>query len=89
MITRIDELSDAELLAKTGVGHGRFRRLLPPSRRLGARGGARRTGSAEHASDLTAEVFASALLAAEKFRPERATASNWLFGILLKEARRV
>jgi RNA polymerase sigma-70 factor (ECF subfamily) len=34
---------------------------------------------------LTAEVFASALLAAGRFRPDRGAANNWLFGILLNK----
>lgn len=46
---------------------------------------ARRTGSAEHAADLTAEVFGAALLAAGRFRPERGSPQNWLFGILLNK----
>ncbi|MGH2891118.1 MAG: sigma factor [Solirubrobacteraceae bacterium] len=33
------------------------------------------------AADLTAEVFAAAFAAAERFRPEVATAAPWLFAI--------
>jgi RNA polymerase sigma-70 factor (ECF subfamily) len=42
---------------------------------------ARRTGDAEVAADLTAEVFASALRAAHRYRPEAPTATGWLFTI--------
>jgi RNA polymerase sigma-70 factor (ECF subfamily) len=45
----------------------------------------RRTGSPEHAADLTAETFAAALLASNRFRPDAGAANNWLFGILLKK----
>ncbi len=41
----------------------------------------RRTGDAELAADLTAEVFAAVLLASRRYRPGRAPASAWLFGI--------
>jgi RNA polymerase sigma-70 factor (ECF subfamily) len=41
----------------------------------------RRTGDAELAADLTAETFAAALAARGRYRPERGTASAWLFGI--------
>lgn len=35
----------------------------------------------ETAADLTAEVFAAALLGVERFRPSRGSARGWLFGI--------
>lgn len=41
----------------------------------------RRTGDAELAADLTAEVFAAALRACRRYRPGEAPASAWLFGI--------
>jgi RNA polymerase sigma factor (sigma-70 family) len=53
---------------------------------------ARRTGDAEVAADLTAEVFASALGAAHRYKPEAPSAAGWLFAIahntLLKSLRR-
>jgi RNA polymerase sigma factor (sigma-70 family) len=53
---------------------------------------ARRTGDAELAADLTAEVFASVLGAAAGYRPEAPTAAGWLFTIahhtLAKSLRR-
>ncbi len=42
---------------------------------------ARRGASAPHAADLTAETFAAALLARQKFRPDLGDARGWLFGI--------
>jgi RNA polymerase sigma factor (sigma-70 family) len=52
----------------------------------------RRTGDPELAADLTAEVFAAALAAAGRYRPGRAPATAWLFGIaqhtLAKSRRR-
>ena len=41
----------------------------------------RRTGDAELAADLTAETFAAALEATDRFRAGGAPASAWLFGI--------
>jgi RNA polymerase sigma factor (sigma-70 family) len=42
---------------------------------------ARRTFDAEEAADLTAETFASALVAKRRFKPGGAPASAWLFKI--------
>jgi RNA polymerase sigma factor (sigma-70 family) len=41
----------------------------------------RRTGDPELSADLTAEVFAAALLAAERYRPGESPALSWLYGI--------
>jgi len=41
----------------------------------------RRTGDPELTADLTAEVFAAALLAAERYRPGEQPARAWLYGI--------
>jgi RNA polymerase sigma-70 factor, ECF subfamily len=41
----------------------------------------RRTSSAELAADLTAEVFAAALASSRRFRPGKAPAVAWLYGI--------
>lgn len=81
----LERLSDAELLAQTGDDMEAFAAFY--RRHVGwvLRFASRRTGSAEHAGDLTAEVFAAALLAARRFHAERpdGAANNWLFGILL------
>ena len=42
---------------------------------------ARRTFDAEEAADLTAETFASALVARRRFKPGKAPATAWLFAI--------
>jgi RNA polymerase sigma-70 factor (ECF subfamily) len=41
----------------------------------------RRTGDRELTADLTAEVFAAALLAASRYRPGHGPALAWLYGI--------
>lgn len=41
----------------------------------------RRTGDPELTADLTAEVFAAALLAADRYRPGERPALAWLYGI--------
>ncbi len=41
----------------------------------------RRTGDPEVAADLTAEVFAAALVAAPRYRQQSPTATPWLFAI--------
>jgi RNA polymerase sigma-70 factor (ECF subfamily) len=81
----IAELSDAELLAKTARDPEAFAAFYRRHVEWVLRVAARRTGSPEHAGDLTAEVFAAAMLAASRFKPERASgeANTWLFGILL------
>lgn len=51
----------------------------------------RRTGDAEVAADLAAEVFAAALLACPRYRPGGPPALAWLYGIAankLRESRR-
>jgi RNA polymerase sigma factor (sigma-70 family) len=53
---------------------------------------ARRTGDPEVAADLTAEVFAAVLGAADRYRPQSESAAGWLFTIahhtLAKSLRR-
>lgn len=41
----------------------------------------RRTGDAELAADLTAEVFAAVLASAARYQPTHASATGWLLGI--------
>jgi RNA polymerase sigma-70 factor (ECF subfamily) len=75
------ECSDAALLAATcadadafGVFYLRYERLI-----LGYL--LRRTGDPEVAADLMAEVFAAALSAAGRYRPEAPTAVGWMLTI--------
>jgi RNA polymerase sigma factor (sigma-70 family) len=85
VVDRLEALSDAELLARTESEVEAFAVFYRRHVDWVLRVSARRTGQAEHAADLTAEVFAAALLAAAGFRPERAEPNKWLFGILLKK----
>lgn len=76
-----DQPTDAELLALTrsdGTAFGVFYR-----RHVHAVLGfvVRRVGSAEAGADLTAEVFATALVQAESYEPKRGEALSWLYGI--------
>jgi RNA polymerase sigma-70 factor (ECF subfamily) len=51
----------------------------------------RRTGNSDVAADLTAEVFAAALLSSKNFKPGPLPARAWLFGIVnhkLSDSRR-
>jgi len=85
VVDRLDALTDSELLARTATDPAAFGAFY--RRHVGwvLRVCARRTRDSEHAGDLTAEVFAAALLAAGRFRSERPSgeANNWLFGIVL------
>lgn len=47
----------------------------------------RAVGDAETGADLTAEVFATALLEASRFDPARGDAGAWLFGIARNKVR--
>jgi RNA polymerase sigma factor (sigma-70 family) len=72
-------LSDAALLAQAdGDAFAEFYRRH--ARRLAGHL-MRVTGDAEVAADLTAETFASALLARARYRPEEAAPATWLYGI--------
>ena len=84
--------SDAALVAAVAAGDDDafatlYRRYLP----LVARWCLRETGNREVAADLCAEVFAAAISASGRFRPERGPAAAWLTGIArnkLRESRR-
>lgn len=83
---------DDELLARAATGDGdAFARFY--RRHLGSIAGylMRRTGDPEVAADLTAEVFAAALIACSRYRPGGPPALAWLYGIAankLRESRR-
>jgi RNA polymerase sigma factor (sigma-70 family) len=85
VVGRLEDLSDAELLGLTATDIEAFAVFYRRHVAWVLRVAARRTGSREHAADLTAEVFAGALLAAGRFRAVQVdgAAANWLFGILL------
>ena len=73
---------DEELLRRHGSGDpdafvAYYRRNLSPVLAFFLR----RTRDPELTADLTAEVFASALIAAPRFRPGEKPARAWLFGI--------
>jgi RNA polymerase sigma-70 factor (ECF subfamily) len=64
-----------------------YRRYLP----VVLRWCLRETGNRELAADLSAEVFAAALISARRYRPERGSVLAWLLGIAhnkLLESRR-
>lgn len=75
-------MDDAELLAATARGDAEafatfYRRHLSAVVAVCRAG----TGSADATADLTAEVFAAALSAAGRYRPEQDSALAWLRGI--------
>lgn len=75
------EAGDGELLAASRREPDAFAAFY--DRYEGAVAGyfVRRTGDPEVAADLTAEVFAAALGAAHRYRPETPSAAGWLFAI--------
>ncbi len=74
-------LSDDELLARTPGDGEAFGELYDRHVRA-VLGELRRRGLAtEEALDVTAEVFAAALLASRRYRPGEAPARQWLLGI--------
>ena len=92
MSERSSATDDAQLLAATVRGDRDafavfYRRHLPAVLAFLLR----LSGDRELAADTAAEVFAAALIAAERYRPEHPTALPWLCGIArhkLSEARR-
>jgi RNA polymerase sigma factor (sigma-70 family) len=75
------EVSDGELLAATGSQPDAFAAFYDRYEMAVVGYFTRRTGDPEVAADLSAEVFASALSAAHRYRPENPTAAGWLFTI--------
>jgi RNA polymerase sigma-70 factor (ECF subfamily) len=84
--------NDAALVADVARGDDAafaaiYRRYLP----LVLRWCLRETGNRELAADLSAEVFAAALTAARRYRPDKGSVAAWLLGIArnkLRESRR-
>ena len=83
---------DGELVAAMASGDedafvALYRRYMP----ILVRWCLREAGNRELAADLSAEVFAAALTAARRYRPERGSVAAWLLGIArnkLAESRR-
>lgn len=73
--------SDAELLAAARRSRRAFALFYDRYERAVAGYLMRRTADPELAADLTAEVFAAAFAAADRFRPTGSTAAAWLFTI--------
>jgi RNA polymerase sigma factor (sigma-70 family) len=86
------EASDGELLAATRSRPDAFAAFYDRYETPVVGYFTRRTGDPDVAADLTAEVFAAALGAAHRYRPETPTAAGWLFTIarntLAKSVRR-
>ena len=76
-----DDLSDEELLKATHRDPEAFGAFYRRHERAMLAYHLRRTGSAELAADLTAEVFAAALGSSRRFKPGKTPAAAWLYGI--------
>ena len=76
-----DELSDGELLEATASQPDAFAAFYDRYEIAVVGYFTRRTGDPEVAADLAAEVFAAALSAAHRCRPDNPTAAGWLFTI--------
>jgi RNA polymerase sigma factor (sigma-70 family) len=91
-VVALDACSDAVLLAGTRANPDAFAAFYRRYERLILGYLLRRTRNPEVAADLTAEVFASALRAASRYRPESPNAVGWLLTIaertLLSSVRR-
>ena len=83
---------DAQLVLRIAQGdRAAFDALYAVYLPLVLRWALRATGDRELSADLAAEVFAAALLAARRFKPEAGTVGAWLIGIAhnkLRESRR-
>jgi RNA polymerase sigma-70 factor (ECF subfamily) len=75
------EPSDGELLAATASQPDAFAAFYDRYETAVVGYFTRRTGDPEVAADLAGEVFAAALSAAHRYRPENPTAAGWLFTI--------
>jgi RNA polymerase sigma-70 factor, ECF subfamily len=80
-VERFADLPDDELLALTSREPEAFGAFYERHVRLVMGFLVRATGDAERALDLTAEVFAAALVGAKRFKREGPPASAWLVGI--------
>ena len=88
MLTDLIAASDSDLLQLSGSSDEAFAVFYRRYERLVAGGLVRRTGRPDLAADLTAEVFAAAYLAAQRFREGPEPAGAWLLGIARNKLRR-
>jgi RNA polymerase sigma-70 factor (ECF subfamily) len=79
MLSVMEQLSDEQLLASPGSRE--FAAFYRRHAEAVLAYFARRVHHAEAAADLTAETFAAAVVARERFHPERGPAAAWLYGI--------
>jgi RNA polymerase sigma factor (sigma-70 family) len=80
-VEHLDRMSDSELLAITKTTPNAFGIFYSRHDQAVFAYLWRRTGDAETALDLTAEVFAAALAGIRRYDSERGPARGWLFGI--------
>lgn len=80
------KLSDDQLLGATADQPEAFGVFYERHVRAVLAYATRETGDTEAALDLTAEVFAAALVASRRYRPGEAPAKAWLFGIAHNQA---
>jgi RNA polymerase sigma-70 factor (ECF subfamily) len=80
-IDHFDRLTDEELLAATRRDPEAFGAFYRRHEKAMLVFFLRRTGRADLAADLTAEVFAGALCSSRRFRPGATPAVGWLYGI--------
>lgn len=80
-----ERMSDEELLAATSRQPEAFGAFYRRHEKAMLVFFLRRTSTAEVAADLTAEVFAAALVSSRRFRPGRAPAVAWLYAIANKK----
>lgn len=80
-MTAFEGATDAELLRASSSDPDAFGRFYDRYEPAVAGYFLRRGAAPDVAADLTAEVFASALAAASRYRPKGPTAAPWLFAI--------
>ncbi len=81
MVVDLASASDGQLLAASRSQPDAFAAFYDRYERAVLGYFVRRTADPEVAADLTAEVFAAALGAAQRYKPRTPTAAGWLFAI--------
>jgi RNA polymerase sigma factor (sigma-70 family) len=87
-VKAFDACSDAALLAATAEDAEAFGVFYRRHRGWVLSFVARRVGEPELAADVTAEIFAAALLAAERYDETLGAPNGWLFGIASRQIGR-